>query len=99
MPGHHVDRHLRDMNNAPTNQANHGDEPVPYEIRVQGHLAARWSAWFDGMTLTAQEDGTTVIHGLVADQSALHGLLRKLNDLSLSLVSVTPSAPSTKEQS
>lgn len=85
------------MNNAPTNQSDHGDEPVPYEIRVQGHLAARWSAWFDGMTLTALEDGTTVIHGVVADQSALHGLLRKLNDLSLPLVSVTPT--SSKEQS
>ena len=85
------------MNNAPTHQANHGDEPIPYEIRVQGHLAARWSAWFDGMTFTAQEDGTTVIHGLVADQSALHGLLRKLSDLSLPLVSVTPT--SSKEQS
>jgi hypothetical protein len=97
MPGHHADRHLRDMNNAPRNQASHGEEPGPYEIRVQGHLAARWSAWFDGMTLTAMEDGTTVILGLVADQSALHGLLRKLNDLSLPLVSVTPT--SSKEQS
>jgi hypothetical protein len=99
MPGHHLDRHLRDMNNAQSNQANNGDQPGPYEIRVQGHLSARWSAWFDGMTLTAQDDGTTVIHGLVADQSALHGLLRKLNDLSLPLVSVTPVTTSTKEQS
>jgi hypothetical protein len=87
------------MNNAPTNQASHGEESAPYEIRVQGHLAARWSAWFDGMTLTAQEDGSTVIHGLVADQSALHGLLRKLSDLSLPLVSVTPAATPTKEKS
>lgn len=62
----------------------------PYEIRVTGHLASRWATWFDGMTLTAQDDGTTVIHGPVADQSALHGLLRKLSDLGLPLVSVIP---------
>lgn len=87
------------MDNAPTNQPAQVEGPGPYEIRVQGHLAARWSAWFDGMTLTAAEDGTTVISGPVTDQSALHGLLRKLNDLSLPLVSVTPAATPTKEQS
>jgi hypothetical protein len=96
MPGHHVDGHLRDMNNAPTNQASHGEESAPYEIRVQGHLAARWSAWFDGMTLTAQDDGTTVIHGVVADQSALQGLLRKLSDIGLPLISVTPTGSTEK---
>ncbi|HEX4754568.1 MAG TPA: hypothetical protein VH661_02295 [Candidatus Dormibacteraeota bacterium] len=64
-----------------------------YEIRVQGHLATRWAAWFDGMSLTAQDDGTTVIHGSIADQSALHGLLRKLSDIGLPLISVTPTAP------
>jgi hypothetical protein len=63
-----------------------------YEIRVQGHLSARWAAWFDDMILTAHDDGTTVLHGTVADQSALHGLLRKLNDLGVPLVSVTPTA-------
>jgi hypothetical protein len=67
-------------------------DPQRYEIRVTGHLARRWATWFDGMTLTPQDDGTTVIHGPVADQSALHGLLRKLNDLGLPLVSVTPMA-------
>jgi hypothetical protein len=61
-----------------------------YEIRVKGHLADRWAAWFDGMTLSRQADGTTVLHGAVADQSALHGLLRKVSDLGLPLVSVTP---------
>jgi hypothetical protein len=57
-----------------------------------GHLAARWAAWFDGMTLAAAGDGTTVIRGPIADQAALHGLLRKLNDLGLPLLSVTPAA-------
>ena len=64
-------------------------EPDRYEIRVKGHLPDRWAAWFDGMTLTRQTDGTTVLHGPVVDQSALHGLLRKVSDLGLPLVSVT----------
>lgn len=73
-----------------------------YEIRVKGHLADRWAAWFDGMAVTRQADGTTVLDGPVADQSALHGLLRKVSDLGLPLVSVTlaPGAPtSTPAQS
>ena len=65
-------------------------EPPRYEIRVKGHLADRWAAWFDGMTLTRRPDGTTVLDGPVADQSALHGLLRKVSDLGLPLVSLTP---------
>jgi len=68
----------------------HAEEPRRYEIHVQGHLADHWSTWFDGMALTREADGTTVLHGPVADQSALHGLLRKVNDLGLPLVSVTP---------
>ena len=68
----------------------HAQESGRYEIRVKGHLADRWAAWFDGMTLTRQSDGTTILRGTVADQSALHGLLRKVSDLGLPLVSVTP---------
>ena len=64
-----------------------------YEIRVRGHLADRWTAWFDGMTLTTAKDGTTVLRGAVADQSALYGLLKTLSDLGLPLVSVIPIAP------
>jgi hypothetical protein len=60
-----------------------------YEFRVEGHLDGRWAAWFDGMTLTAEDDGTTRIHGPVLDQAALHGLLNKLRDVGLPLVSVT----------
>jgi hypothetical protein len=60
-----------------------------YEIRIQGHLDARWSAWLDGVSLTAENDGTTVIRGPVADQSALHGLLQRLRDIGLPLISVT----------
>ncbi len=64
--------------------------PQRYEIRVRGHLAPRWAPWFNGMSLVPQDDGTTVIDGPVADQSALHGLLRTISDLGLPLVSVTP---------
>jgi hypothetical protein len=62
-------------------------------IRVKGHIDARWSAWFDGMTLTSENNGMTVIHGPVADQAALFGLLQKLRDIGLPLVSVIPSDP------
>lgn len=59
-----------------------------YEIRLVGHLDARWAAWFDGLSLTHQSDGTTVIRGRIADQAALHGLLQKVRDTGLPLVSV-----------
>lgn len=73
-------------------------DAAQYQIRVQGHLSARWADWFDGMTLTRIDDGTTVLHGTVADQSALHGLLRKVNDIGLPLISVTrtPAADLTR---
>ena len=60
-----------------------------YEIRVQGHLAGRWATWFDGLTLTRENDGTTLIRGTAVDQAALHGLLQKVRDTGLQLVSVT----------
>jgi len=71
----------------------HEQDPWRYEIRVRGRLESRWAAWFDGMTLTPQSDGTTTIHGPVVDQAALHGLLRKLRDIGLALVSVTQVQP------
>jgi hypothetical protein len=61
-----------------------------YEIRLTGHLDARWAAWFDGLTVRYESDGTTVISGSIADQAALHGLLQRVRDLGLTLVSVTP---------
>ncbi len=64
-------------------------EATEYEIRVKGHLDARWSAWFDGLSLTINSDGTTAISGPVADQAALHGLLQKLRDVGMPLISIT----------
>ena len=74
------------MSQTPVGQ--HGG-PERYEIRLKGHLDSRWSAWFDGLSLTNESDGTTLIHGPVADQAALHGLLQKTRDLGLPLISVT----------
>jgi hypothetical protein len=59
-----------------------------YEIRLAGHLDARWTAWFDGLTVAYESDGSTVISGQVVDQAALHGLLQRVRDLGLPLVSV-----------
>jgi hypothetical protein len=69
--------------------------PGEYAIRVAGHLDQRWATWFDGLTLTHHDDGTTVIDGPVVDQAALHGLLQKIRDLGLPLLSVTPAPPVT----
>jgi hypothetical protein len=63
---------------------------VDYCIRIQGHLAPEWSDWFEDMTIQCQPDGTTTLSGPIRDQAALHGLLLKVRDLGLSLVSVNP---------
>ncbi len=62
--------------------------PRLYEIRISGHLDDRWATWFDGMTLTADEDGTTSVRGVLADQAALHGVLQRLRDAGLPLISI-----------
>jgi hypothetical protein len=59
-----------------------------YEIRLEGRLDSRWAGWFDGLILTHEIDGTTVLRGPVADQAALHGLLQKVRDMGLPLLSV-----------
>jgi hypothetical protein len=72
-------------------------EPGRYEIRLKGHLGARWAAWFDGLSLSRENDGTTIIHGPIADQAALHGLLQKVRDTGLPLVSVICLEPDPAE--
>ncbi|MCB9265096.1 MAG: hypothetical protein H6558_08735 [Lewinellaceae bacterium] len=59
-----------------------------YQIRLRGHLAPRWASWFEGMAIELQDNGDTVLAGPVADQAALHGLLRKVRDLGLPLISL-----------
>jgi hypothetical protein len=73
------------------------DDAGKYEIRVRGHLEFRWASWFDGMTLTKESDGTTSIRGPVLDQAALHGLLHRLRDTGLPLISVRQLDPSITE--
>ncbi len=63
-------------------------QPTVYEIRLAGHLCGQWTDWFGGLTITLGEDGDTVLTGPVADQAALHGLLKKVRDVGLPLISV-----------
>lgn len=62
--------------------------PVIYEIRLAGHLSPQWMGWFEGLSVSPEEDGNTLLIGPVADQAALHGLLKKIRDLGMILVSV-----------
>jgi hypothetical protein len=64
-----------------------------YEIRVKGHLGRHWTDWFEGLTITLEEDGDMLLTGPVVDQAALHGLLRKVRDLGLPLLSVNRTEP------
>ena len=64
-----------------------------YRIRLKGHLGSEWTDWFDGLTITLEEDGDTLLSGPVADQAALHGLLKRVRDLGIPLVSICPVEP------
>lgn len=68
-------------------------EPGYYEIRIKGHLDNRWDNWFEGMTITLETNGETRLTGPVADQSALHGLLKKVRDLGVRLIAVNRIEP------
>ena len=74
------------MNETYASTADHY-EPGLYEIRIKGHLDDGWAAWFEGLTVTLEENGETLLTGAVVDQAALHGLLRKVPDLGMPLLS------------
>ena len=92
MPAHHI-RSYRPVMSHTHEPAGSWREAGRYEIRLRGHLDKRWAAWFDGLTLTHEGDGTTVIQGPVVDQAALHGLLQKLRDIGIPLIALTELRP------
>jgi len=63
-------------------------QPMVYQIRIKGHLGPQWTNWFEGLTITLEEEGDTLLTGPVVDQAALHGLLKKVRDLGMPLLSV-----------
>jgi hypothetical protein len=67
--------------------ANKHDQPMVYQIRVKGHLGRQWTNWFEGLTITLEDNGDTILTGPVVDQAALHGLIRKVRDLGIPLIS------------
>jgi hypothetical protein len=69
------------------------DQPMVYQIRVKGHLSRQWIDWFEGFTITLEDNGETLLAGPVVDQAALHGLLRKVRDLGIPLLSVVRVKP------
>jgi len=75
------------MSNKQTYNENYNQHPC-YEIRLKGHLDDRWAEWFEGLTITLEDNGDTLLTSPLVDQSALHGLLKKVRDLGMPLVSV-----------
>ena len=70
-----------------------------YQIRIQGHLGRQWTDWFGGLTITLEDNGETLLTGLVVDQAALHGVLRKVRDVGMPLISVNSITPGLAEGS
>jgi len=73
------------------------DEPLAYQIRLKGHLGSDWAEWFGGLSVTLEGDGTTLLISPAIDQAALHGLLKKVRDLGLTLISINPIEPDRPE--
>ena len=69
------------------------DQQSVFQIRIKGHLGHQWTDWFDGMAITLEDDGDTLLTGPVADQAALHGMIKKVRDIGMTLVSVNSVLP------
>ena len=74
------------------------NKPTFYRIKVQGQVDSQWADWFEEMTITYEEDGNTLLFGPVADQAALHGMLKKIRDLGMILISICPGQPTKNNQ-
>jgi len=70
-----------------------------YQIRIKGHLSRQWTDWFEGLTITLEEDGDTLLTGPVIDQAVLHGILKKVRDLGMPLLSVNSVGPGSQDMS
>lgn len=68
--------------------SNSSNPPIIYQIRLQGHLGEQWAVWFEDLTITLEDDGNTLLTGAMLDQAAMYGVLRKMRDLGMRLVSV-----------
>jgi hypothetical protein len=75
------------------------DPPVVYQFRIKGHLTGQWTDWFEGLTITLEEDGNTLLTGPLIDQAALHGILKKVRDLGMPLLSVNSAEPGPRDMS
>ena len=69
-----------------------------YEIRIRGHLGQPWQDWFEGLTLTLETDGNTLLTGQLVDQAALHGILKKVRDLGMPLLSISSIQPGAQDK-
>lgn len=74
-------------------------QPTIYQIRIKGHLSSQWTDWFEGLTITLEEDGKTLLTGPAIDQATLHGILKKIRDLGMPLLSVKPIEPDPQNTS
>src|SRR5712692_6467754 len=89
MTGHNRNRVMSNELNSKSEKA----QPMVYQIRIKGHLGREWADWFEGLTITALDNGETLLTGPVVDQAALHGVLKKVRDLGMPLVSVNRGKP------
>jgi hypothetical protein len=80
------------MSNRPNRKPDRG-QPSIYQIKIKGRLGSHWSDWFEGLTITPEEDGNTLLTGAVIDDAALHGLLKRVRDLGMPLLSVNRVEP------